>query len=265
MPIVQKPLQEPYWNETSHPALRGDFTHNQAHSHTMYQPVHAFEHLSENRPPSAFIANTNSDLRRAVTSDWHQPYSDFSEWQHLHPSLDARAIPSVPRDFEGSRSDANDRGRNGSSAYISGSLHSRQQQIPSSNEVRWMLDTCVVIITWLYALFIADQLLVFASSFVDASLCTFRCAYCQIFRSAGFHFLATEAQGRRWKGARENRGCYLHSRNWNDVSSVRHYFFYPLMSLTWPSSNRFGNWAVQRCLEAASSSDERRKIASCMR
>ncbi|TDL28065.1 ARM repeat-containing protein [Rickenella mellea] len=30
-------------------------------------------------------------------------------------------------------------------------------------------------------------------------------------------------------------------------------------------AHRFGNWAVQRCLEAASSADERRKIASCMR
>ncbi|RXW14073.1 hypothetical protein EST38_g11780 [Candolleomyces aberdarensis] len=30
-------------------------------------------------------------------------------------------------------------------------------------------------------------------------------------------------------------------------------------------AHRFGNWAVQRCLEAASSADERRKIVSCMR
>ncbi|KLO20091.1 ARM repeat-containing protein [Schizopora paradoxa] len=30
-------------------------------------------------------------------------------------------------------------------------------------------------------------------------------------------------------------------------------------------SHRFGNWAVQRCLEAASSSEERRKIAACMK
>jgi pumilio RNA-binding family len=30
-------------------------------------------------------------------------------------------------------------------------------------------------------------------------------------------------------------------------------------------SIRFGNWAVQRCLEAASVADERRKIVSCMR
>lgn len=28
---------------------------------------------------------------------------------------------------------------------------------------------------------------------------------------------------------------------------------------------RFGNWAVQRCLEAASTAEERRKIVSCMR
>lgn len=28
---------------------------------------------------------------------------------------------------------------------------------------------------------------------------------------------------------------------------------------------RFGNWAVQRCLEAASTADERRKIVTCMR
>lgn len=30
-------------------------------------------------------------------------------------------------------------------------------------------------------------------------------------------------------------------------------------------AHRFGNWAVQRCLEAASSPDERRKIVACMR
>ncbi|KAJ4477458.1 pumilio-family RNA binding repeat protein [Lentinula aciculospora] len=30
-------------------------------------------------------------------------------------------------------------------------------------------------------------------------------------------------------------------------------------------AHRFGNWAVQRCLEAASTSEERKKIASCMR
>ncbi|KDR85900.1 hypothetical protein GALMADRAFT_52680 [Galerina marginata CBS 339.88] len=30
-------------------------------------------------------------------------------------------------------------------------------------------------------------------------------------------------------------------------------------------AHRFGNWAVQRCLEAASTADERRKIVSCMR
>ncbi|KAI0295021.1 armadillo-type protein [Russula brevipes] len=30
-------------------------------------------------------------------------------------------------------------------------------------------------------------------------------------------------------------------------------------------AHRFGNWAVQRCLEAASSTDERRKIVQCMR
>ncbi|TFK42228.1 armadillo-type protein [Crucibulum laeve] len=30
-------------------------------------------------------------------------------------------------------------------------------------------------------------------------------------------------------------------------------------------AHRFGNWAVQRCLEAASTPDERRKIVSCMR
>ncbi|KAF8640907.1 hypothetical protein AX17_000555 [Amanita inopinata Kibby_2008] len=30
-------------------------------------------------------------------------------------------------------------------------------------------------------------------------------------------------------------------------------------------AHRFGNWAVQRCLEAASTSEERRKIVSCMR
>ncbi|EIN14314.1 ARM repeat-containing protein [Punctularia strigosozonata HHB-11173 SS5] len=30
-------------------------------------------------------------------------------------------------------------------------------------------------------------------------------------------------------------------------------------------AHRFGNWAVQRCLEAATTADERRKIASCMR
>lgn len=28
---------------------------------------------------------------------------------------------------------------------------------------------------------------------------------------------------------------------------------------------RFGNWAVQRCLEAAFTPEERKKIASCMR
>ena len=33
------------------------------------------------------------------------------------------------------------------------------------------------------------------------------------------------------------------------------------LSLTY----RFGNWAVQRCLEAASTVEERRKIVSCMR
>jgi pumilio RNA-binding family len=35
--------------------------------------------------------------------------------------------------------------------------------------------------------------------------------------------------------------------------------------LTSPSFSSFGNWAVQRCLEAATTPDERRKIAACMR
>lgn len=30
-------------------------------------------------------------------------------------------------------------------------------------------------------------------------------------------------------------------------------------------SDSFGNWAVQRCLEAAATAEERRKIVSCMR
>ena len=30
-------------------------------------------------------------------------------------------------------------------------------------------------------------------------------------------------------------------------------------------AHRFGNWAVQRCLEAASTLEERRKIVTCMR
>ena len=29
--------------------------------------------------------------------------------------------------------------------------------------------------------------------------------------------------------------------------------------------HRFGNWAVQRCLEAAATAEERRKIVGCMR
>jgi pumilio RNA-binding family len=31
------------------------------------------------------------------------------------------------------------------------------------------------------------------------------------------------------------------------------------------ATRSFGNWAVQRCLEAASTADERRKIVECMR
>lgn len=35
--------------------------------------------------------------------------------------------------------------------------------------------------------------------------------------------------------------------------------------LTRWGSHRFGNWAVQRCLEAAATAEERRKIVGCMR
>lgn len=41
--------------------------------------------------------------------------------------------------------------------------------------------------------------------------------------------------------------------------------YYTWKFLLWSHFGSFGNWAVQRCLEAASSADERRKIVSCMR
>ena len=45
--------------------------------------------------------------------------------------------------------------------------------------------------------------------------------------------------------------------------SVSHSSLTPDFLLT--SARRFGNWAVQRCLEAAVTSDERRKIVDCMK
>ena len=110
---------------------------------------------------------------------------------------------------------------------------------------------------------LADQLLVSSSSFLLTSVSYFRLSHHQVVRPTSLYFPSAKTQSRRYWRTFKNCRCHLCPWFWDDGSPVswwhRDELWSELMNLS------FGNWAVQRCLEAASTAEERRKIVSCMR
>ncbi|KAH8120074.1 ARM repeat-containing protein [Phellopilus nigrolimitatus] len=227
VPAIPKVSQDRYWNEVNFPALRGGFTHNQNLSHTMYQALPPVEPVSENHPPTAFANNVGSEHRRAATADWpQQHFTEYSDWPHLSPPLDGGPFGvGSDGDFECSRP-ISDKGRLGNDMGPYVSGYTRQHQQPASNEPINFLSLLHPSSTPPYAMFVTR---IVRSSDQQAS----------IFLQQKLK-VADEKERAKIVDAICTRGTEM-------------------------MSHRFGNWAVQRCLEAASSVEERRKIASCMR
>ncbi|THH05228.1 hypothetical protein EW145_g4950 [Phellinidium pouzarii] len=222
---MSKAAQDPYWNDANGTVLRGSFSQNQTLEHVMYQRSSAFEAVAENRPP-AFASTVSSDHRRAATTGWYQqPLMELPDWPHLSPPLDGRAFGPVPGEFE-FPSTVIDRAKLGNGMGSSSSMHARQHQQTAPSEPINFLSLLHPSSTPPYALFVAR---IVRSSDQQASI-----------------FLQ-----QKLKVADENERAKI-----VDAICTRG---------TEMMSHRFGNWAVQRCLEAASSIEERRKIASCMR
>ncbi|KAI5121310.1 hypothetical protein M0805_003777 [Coniferiporia weirii] len=230
LPVAPKTsTQDHCWNDANYAALRGSFNHNSNFSRVMYQTLSAYETQTESRSPTALTGTMGPDHRRVAAPDWNQqPFAELPDWPRLSPPLDgSRPIGSTASgDFEFPRSAVPDRERLGNMVGSSVSMHARQHQQPVPSEPINFLSLLHPSSTPPYAIFVAR---IVKSSDQQAS----------IFLQQKLK-VADEKERVKIVDAICTRGTEM-------------------------MSHRFGNWAVQRCLEAASSVEERRKIASCMR
>lgn len=119
-------------------------------------------------------------------------------------------------------------------------------------------------------LHIAYQFPVSFTPVILPALRSLRISHHQVLRPASVHLPSTEVEGGRFGGTCQDYRRYMRSWLRDDGPSVSicvshaHICAYnDTICVTLPCS--FGNWAVQRCLEAASTPEERRKIVSCMK
>ncbi|EJD04201.1 ARM repeat-containing protein [Fomitiporia mediterranea MF3/22] len=225
LPVMQKQSQGLYWGEVNPAALRNDFTHTQAGHQATFQQVHPFDRVSENRPPLAFATALNCDHRHAAAVDWNQ--QPFAESPcWSHLTPPLDGRPFARSDYEFPKLNFTETGRTGNTFGPAGSMQSRSQQNSVSNEPINFLSLLHPSSTPPYALFVSR---IVKSSDQQAS----------IFLQQKLK-VADEKERAKIVDAICTRGTEM-------------------------MSHRFGNWAVQRCLEAASSVEERRKIAACMR
>ncbi|KAL5535291.1 MPF1 [Sanghuangporus sanghuang] len=198
------------------------------HSHNQAFPPAASgpcERLSGHRTSIGFPTALSAEHLRAATLDWHQ--QSLSEPLGW-PNL-TPPLDSGPFglcDFDLASTGPIDFGRVGNPTGASGAINCRQQQGPASTEPINFLSLLHPSSTPPYALFVAR---IVKSSDQQAS----------IFLQQKLK-VADEKERAKIVDAICTRGTEM-------------------------MSHRFGNWAVQRCLEAASSAEERRKIAACMR